>query len=117
MKEIKLNIFEQIGSSAAVSSEDGEILYGRIVKGLAENNVKIALDFTNIELITSTFLNAAIGQLYNKYDSPLLRERLKVENMEKEDLELLKKVVERAKEYFKDKARMDASIKEALGDE
>ena len=117
MKEIKLNIFEQIGSSAAVSSEDGEILYGRIVKGLAENNVKIALDFTNIELITSTFLNAAIGQLYNKYDSPFLRERLRVENMEKEDLELLKKVVERAKEYFKDKAKMDASIKEALGDE
>ena len=110
MKEIKLNIFEQIGSSAAVSSEDGEILYGRIVKGLAENNVKIALDFTNIELITSTFLNAAIGQLYNKYDSPFLRERLRVENMEKEDLELLKKVVERAKEYFKDKAKIFESL-------
>lgn len=117
MKEIKINIFEQIGSNAAVSSEDGEMLYGRIMKGLAEKEVIIILDFTNIELITSTFLNAAIGQLYNKYDSPFLRERLKVENMAGEDLELLKKVVERAKEYFKDKARMEASIKEALEDE
>lgn len=117
MKEIKLNIFEQIGSTAAVSSEDGNLLHSRIVKGLTEKDVQVILDFTNIELITSTFLNAAIGQLYNEYDSPFLRERLKVENMAGEDLELLKKVVERAKEYFKDKAKMDASIKEALGDE
>ncbi len=117
MKEIKVNIFEQIGSSAAVSSEDGEILYKRIMKGLTEKDIIIKLDFANIELITSTFLNAAIGQLYSQFDSPFLRERLKVDNLSKEDLELLKKVVERAKEYFKNKAKMDASIKEALGDE
>lgn len=116
MKEIKINIFEQIGSAAAVSSEDGELLYNRLEKGL-EEKVKVVLDFINIELITSTFLNAAIGQLYSKYDSPFLRERLKVKNMAGEDLELLKKVVERAKEYFKDKEKMDASIKEALEDE
>ncbi|MEK7275520.1 MAG: STAS-like domain-containing protein [Candidatus Desantisbacteria bacterium] len=99
---VKISIFEQIGSNAAVSSEDGEVLYERIVKGLAEKDVIIILDFTNIEIITPTFLNAAIGQLYNKYDSPFLRERLKVNNLAKEDLELLKKVVERAKEYFKE---------------
>lgn len=117
MKEIRISIFEQIGSTAAVSSEDGDLLYGRIVKGLKEDGAQTTLDFTNIELITSTFLNAAIGQLYNKYDSPFLRERLRVENMAKEDLVLLKKVVERAKEYFKDKEGFDASVKEALEDE
>lgn len=117
MKEIRISIFEQIGSTAAVSSEDGDLLYGRIVKGLKEDGAQTTLDFTNIELITSTFLNAAIGQLYNKYDSPFLRERLRVENMAKEDLVLLKKVVERAKEYFKNKEKIDASIKEALEDE
>lgn len=116
MKEVRISIFEQIGSSASVSSEDGEVLYGRILKGLEEKDVQVILDFNNIELITSTFLNAAIGQLYNKYDSPFLRARLKVKNMAGEDLELLKKVVVRAKEYFKDKERFDASIKEALED-
>lgn len=117
MKEIKINVFEQIDSNAAVSSEDGVLLFKKIVKGLGEKDVLLILDFTNITLITSTFLNTAIGQLYNKYDSPFLRERLKVANLANEDLELLKKVVERAKEYFKDKAKMDASIKETLGDE
>lgn len=116
MREIRVSIFEQIGSNAAVSSEDGELLYKRLVKGL-EEKVIVVLDFMNIELVTSTFLNAAIGQLYNRYDSPFLRAYLKVENLAKEDLELLKKVIERAKEYFKDKAKIGASIKEALGDE
>lgn len=116
MKEIKINVFEQIGSSAAVSSEDGELLFSKINKGLEEKDIQIILDFTNIELITSTFLNAAIGQLYSKYDSPFLQKRLKVDNLAKEDLELLKRVVDRAKEYFKNKEKMDNSIKEALGD-
>lgn len=116
MKEIRVSIFEQIGSKAAVSSEDGELLYKRIVKGL-EEDVIVVLDFMNIELVTSTFLNAAIGQLYNRYGSPFLRAHLKVENLAKEDLELLKKVIERAKEYFKDKEKMEKNIKEVLGDE
>lgn len=116
MKEIKVNIFEQIGGGAAVSSEDGDNLFNRIIKAL-ENNLKVILNFNNIELITSTFLNAAIGQLYSRYDSPFIRTHLKVENMAKEDLELLKKVVDRAKEYFKNKDKLEYSIKEALEDE
>ena len=87
-----------------------------ITKGL-ENDLKMVLDFNNIELITSTFLNAAIGQLYDKYDSPFLNSHLKIKNMSKEDLGLLKKVVERAKEYFRDKKRMDEIIREALDDD
>lgn len=116
MKEIRISIFEQIGSNAAVSSEDGELLHNRILKGFKEDTIAL-LDFMNIELITSTFLNAAIGQLYNSYNSLFLRAHLKVENLAKEDLELLKKVVERAKEYFNDKEKMEKNIKEVLGDE
>lgn len=117
MKEIRISIFEQIGSNAAVSSEDGELLHNRILKGFVEEDVMVILDFMNIELVTSTFLNAVIGQLYNRYDSPFLRGHLKVENLAKEDLELLKKVIERAKEYFKNKEKIEKNIKEALGDE
>jgi len=116
MKEIKINIFEQIGSNAAVSSEDGELLFERILRGI-ENGVRVILDFNNIELITSTFLNAATGQLYSRYDGPFLRDHLKVENLSREDLELLKKVVERAKEYFKNKEKMEKNIKEVMEDE
>jgi len=113
---ITINIFEEIGGSAAVSSDDGEAIFNHIVKAL-NNKRKVIIDFNNIELITSTFLNTAIGQLYSQYDSPFLKEHLQVENMAKEDIQLLKKVVEIAKEYFKNKEKMDKIIQESLNDE
>ena len=113
MKEITINIFEHIGGNAAVSSEDGEALFFRIQKSL-KNDIKVVLDFNNIELITSTFLNASVGQLYSEYNSPFLREYLKVKNMAKEDMALLKKVVDRAKDYFADRGKMEKTIKEII---
>lgn len=119
MKEIRIKIYQVIGNSAAVSSEDGKSLFKRIDESL-ENNLMVILDFSNIEFLTSAFLNTAIGQLYSKYDSPFLRQHLKVENMEKEDLLLLKKVVLTAKKYFsseENKERIEKSVEEALEDD
>lgn len=116
MEEFKINIFEQISSNAAVSSDDGNTLFEKIVKVLS-NDVNVILDFSNIELITSTFLNASIGQLYGKYDNEFIRTHLKVENMTKEDLNLLKIVTDRAKEYFKDKNKIDNIVDKLLNEE
>lgn len=113
MKEITVNIFEKLGSTAAVSSEDGEQLFALITKAL-NNNVFLILNFNNIELITSTFLNAAIGQLYNNFTSQFLRKHLHLENMDNDDLLLLKKVVERAKDYFENRKIVEDGIKEGL---
>ncbi|MFQ5709446.1 MAG: STAS-like domain-containing protein [bacterium] len=115
MHKIVINIFEKIGSTAAVSSEDGDLLFKLISKAF-KNEAKVILDFNNIDLLTSTFLNAAIGQLYGFFDGSFLKEHLAIQNMEKDDLVLLKKVVERAKEYFKNKNLVEKAIKETLGE-
>ena len=112
-KQKKIHIYELIGSKDAVSSEDGNALFKEIFKALNEDTI-VTLDFSKIEFITSTFLNAAIGQLYSKYDSAKLREYLKLENIVNGDLAILKRVVERAKQYFKDKENMDDAIDETL---
>lgn len=112
-KQKKISIYELIGGKDAVSSEDGNILFKAITKALSEGT-EIVLDFSNIEFITSIFLNAAIGQLYNKYDSTKLRECLKLEEIGNGDLATLKRVVERAKQYFKNKKSMDDAIDKTL---
>jgi hypothetical protein len=114
MKEIKISVFEQVAGNAAVSSEDGDLLFKRLLEAL-KNDMRVALDFNNIELITSSFLNAAIGQLYSQYDSPFLNKHIKLENITREDIDLIGKVVERAKEYFKNKEKVEKGIKEVLG--
>ncbi len=111
-----INIFDVVGGKAAVSTEDGERLFQTIIAFL-EKDVEVVLDFVNIETLTSTFLNAAIGQLYSKFESPFLLEHLSVSNLQPEDKELMVKIIERAKEYFKDKENVEDSIREALDDE
>ena len=119
-KELKISIYNEVNGRAAVSSEDGERIFYRINKALQDNAIVI-LDFLNIEILTSAFLNTAVGQLYNKeYSVDFLKEHVKVSNVSKEDFALLARVLERAKEYFRNpeyKKKLDEYIKEELGDE
>ncbi len=111
-----INIFDVVGGKAAVSTEDGEGLL-QTISAFLEKDVEVVLDFVNIETLITTFLNAAIGQLYSKYDSPFLREHLRVDNLAPEDKERIVKTIECAKEYFKEKNNVEDSIREALDDE
>jgi hypothetical protein len=116
MERKTINIFDVVGGKAAVSTEDGERLFTTICAFL-EKDFEIVLDFANIETLITTFLNAAIGQLYSKYESPFLREHLSVINLAPEDKERMVKTIERAKEYFEDKEKLEKDIREAFDDE
>ena len=116
MERKTINIFDVVGGKAAVPTEDGDRLF-ETISAFLEKEFEVVLDFVNIETLTSTFLNAAIGQLYSKFESPFLREHLRVNNLQPEDRELMIKIIERAKEYFKDKESLEKDIQEALDDE
>ncbi len=116
MNEARINIFEIVGSNAAVSSETGQKIFQMTDKALMQN-ITVNLDFSNISLLTTAFLNSAIGQLYSKYTSDQLQKYLKLSNISGEDKLLLKKVIDRAKEYFKNKNSIDNIIKDVLGDD
>lgn len=116
IKEIKINLFEAIGSRAAISSDDGDMIFKRIDLAL-KNKVNVLVDFQNIDLIVSTFLNASIGQLYGTYTSQVIRKYLKVINLNNDDLGTLKLVIKRAQEYFENKKNFETSINNALQDD
>ena len=107
-----ISIYNLIKSTFAVKTEDGDLIFKNISKEFTEKN-KIILDFTGINLMTTAFLNAAIGQLYSDeelYSSAFLNEYLQLKNVPQEDLPLFKLVIERAKEYFKEKENLNTSI-------
>ncbi|MFN8265347.1 MAG: STAS-like domain-containing protein [Chitinophagaceae bacterium] len=70
-ESITLKITKVIDSTSAISSEDAEELY-KIIDSTFAQNKKVVLDFSEIELLLSVFLNVSIGQLYSKYDYSLL---------------------------------------------
>ena len=115
-ENIKISLFEVVGSSLCVASDDGQKVYKRLTAALKTDR-DVSLSFHNITALTAAFLNAAIGQLYGTFSEEEIRFHLKVEDAEQDDLALLKRVVDNAKLYFKDPKRYNQATREVLGDE
>lgn len=111
--EIRIMVFEVVGSSICVSSDDGQKVHDQIAAALREGKT-VRLSFLNVESLTSAFLNAAIGQLYGEFSDEAVKVSLSVADMDQDDLVLLKRVVEIAKEYFSDPDRFKRAREEAL---
>jgi hypothetical protein len=114
--EIVIRVVEVVGSGLCVALEDGQKVYDQIVKVFKEQK-KVKLLFTNIDTLTSAFLNAAIGQLYGSYSEQLIRDSLNVDEIEADDRILLTRVIENSKIYYKNPGSFTKARKEALGEE
>ena len=115
-KDIRISIFEVVGSPLCVASGDGQKVYERLTSALKAGG-NVVLSFHNVTTLTSAFLNAAIGQLYGSFNEEQMRSLLKVEDVEADDLALLKRVVDNAKSYFKDPERYRQAVREMLEEE
>jgi len=115
-KNLELSIFEVVGSPLCVASSDGQKVYDRVMAALSKKR-SVALSFGNITALTSAFLNAAIGQLYGVFSEDQIRALLTVEDMQQDDIALLKRVVETARQYFKDPQKFDQALRETMEDD
>jgi len=113
---ISIQVANVIGNVYAVEADEGQKVYELIKKAFDENR-KVALSFLNIEMMTTAFLNTAIGQLYKDFSEEKIRVFLSVENISDSGIAILKRVVDTAKLYYKDPdnfKRMQESINEIL---
>ena len=118
MKEherIRISVFESTGSPLCVASGDGEKVFNRVVRALDKGRPTV-LSFRNVNTLTSAFLNASIGQLYGRFEETRIRELLSVEDIGPDDRDLLKRVVDTAKLFFKDKGTFDKAVREVEED-
>lgn len=117
MSESKIiKLTEYAGGPICVTPNDGEKAYLDICAAI-DSGQGVSVSFSGVEDLTPAFLNAAIGHLYGKYSEEILRERLTTAEAKQEDLSMLKRVVDRAKEYFRDPLRSDNAVKQALGED
>jgi hypothetical protein len=105
-RDLQISVYEVVGSPLCVASDDGQKVYDR-VSGALRQGRKVNLSFRNVSSLTSAFLNAAVGQLYGEFSEEEVRANLGVTDISQDDLALLKRVVDTAKEYFKDPARLE----------
>jgi hypothetical protein len=110
-----IKVFEVVGSKLCVASSDGQKVHDQIAAALNAGK-HVRLSFSNVESLTSAFLNAAIGQLYAEFSEQKIRGSLSVSDMTRDDVELLKRVVEAAKQYFKNPNLVKKIVGETLGE-
>ena len=109
----KLIVSEIVGGDSAVSTDAGTRVYKKLEEAFSKAEA-VVLDFNGVEMMTTAFLNAAIGQLYSNYSGDELNRRLKLANVADDDKILFKKVVTRAREYFSNKSHFEDSANSAL---
>lgn len=115
MEAIKIIIYREVGNSFCVEADDGQLIFDLLNKAFKVNRA-VQLDFQNVEMITSAFLNTAVGQLYRDYSADFIKQNLSVVNMLPEDMALLKRAVDTAKLFYSDPERLQKSIDEILGE-
>ncbi|MBX2905891.1 MAG: STAS-like domain-containing protein [Taibaiella sp.] len=108
-----VNVKEVIKSTVAVTPDAGEELYAVLRKNLKED-IETYIDFSNIDYLTSAFLNSAIGQLYSEYSREELNTHLHVLNLSENDLKIFKKVTDRARHFFKNEDLSRNDLKDII---
>jgi hypothetical protein len=109
MENITINVSNTIGDVFGVEAEDGQKVFEFIVKAF-KNEKQVILNFQNIEILTTAFLNTAVGQLYNNYSDEFIKTHLKVSDISDSGKVALKRVVDTAKLFYKDPEALKRSI-------
>lgn len=115
MEDIVINIVNTIGDSYGVESEDGQKVYELIKKAMDKGH-KVVLSFLNIEMLTTAFLNTAVGQLYKDYTEEQVRAHLQVADISESGKVALKRVVDTAKLFYKNPEALRKSIEDIIDD-
>lgn len=110
-----INIVNTIGDVFAVEAEEGQKVYDLIKKAFDNGNT-VVLSFMNVKMMTTAFLNTAIGQLYKDYTEENIKERMQVQDISESGKVSLKRVVDTAKLFYKDPEALKRSIDDILED-
>lgn len=115
MESTTINIVSTVGDSFCVEADDGQKVF-ELIKRAFDEKRKVTLSFLNVEMLTTAFLNTAIGQLYRDFTEEKIKENLKVENLSESGKISLKRVVDTAKLFYNDRDALQRSINDILGD-
>jgi hypothetical protein len=110
-----VSIFQIVGNPICVEADDGEKVYEKIKFFLLEKKV-VVLSFLNVTMLTSAFLNTAIGKLYGEFSEDDIKTFIKIQDISTDDITLLERVKKNAKLYYEDPTRIEKSIREILGE-
>lgn len=112
----RIELAKVIQSPFCVSNADGVMIHGLIVDSIQKGGV-VELSFDGVTRLTTAFLNAAIGQLYDEYDEQQIASAVRMVNTNEGHRAKIKATVDNAKRFFFDPSRRRHATREVLGED
>ena len=113
MTTTQIEISEIIGTEYGVAEEDGALVHDAIVAALLGSE-KSVLSFAKVAMLTTPFIRAIIGDLYERFSEQQLRSALTIENISSDNAAVLKFVIEDIKLRLHDSQAYDNARDYAL---
>ena len=99
-------VFDLVGKFA-LSSGSGQDLY-EIIHASLKDKKSVKIDFSNVEVVAASFLNAAVGQLLKDFDTDYLNNSLELDGLNEAGQAVLRQVIKNAKRYYSDVTYQEA---------
>ena len=116
MELTTIRVNDYITLNKGLTPDEGEIILQLLLKAFA-NGEKVLLDFSGVEIMTTAFLNVAIGNLYSDYSSEQLKELLSFnEDLPDSIASKIKQVTDTAKKFYLDEDEFNNIIDSALNE-
>lgn len=113
MESITLLINDFITLNKGVTPDEGEPIFNKLMECFASGK-SVVLDFTGVEMMTTAFLNVAIGNLYKTYSSEQIKELLELKGLTAMGARQIKKVTDTAKLFYGDEDKFNQEIDEVI---
>ncbi|MBD5439327.1 MAG: STAS-like domain-containing protein [Treponema sp.] len=110
---IKKSVYQITGTDICVEADDGKKVYD-VICDFVKQKQPFVLSFLNVNMLTSAFLNTAIGLLYKDFSEEDVKKYLSVTDIDPTDAVLLKRVVDTAKVFYAEPEKIRNSIKDVL---
>ena len=98
VKRLEIKISDVIGEFA-ITPDDGQQIFDKIHLELREGH-PILLDFTQVRVVASPFLNMAVGRLLEDVPSDNITRCLETRGLSNHNKYLLERVIANAREYY-----------------
>lgn len=113
MESITLLVNDYITLNKGVTPDEGEPIFKKLYESFSEGT-KVILDFSGVEMMTTAFLNVAIGNLYKLYSSEQIKELLELKGLTTMGARQIKKVTDTAKLFYGDEEKFNQEVDEVL---
>lgn len=92
-----------INQSNCITLDDGNLLYNIINNALErKRNSIITINFSNVKVIASPYINAAFGQLFEHYSRNIIDDNLLITGLSEKHMLHVKLIMNHAKRYYND---------------